>query len=86
MANARHKKANTESKENLNSLEDLNSLPAEEENTTDVEGFMGTLEDIGIAVSDDKKFKSSSDMKDSEGEEWTALAAPDISNSIRMYL
>ena len=53
---------------------------------TDVEGFMGTLEDIGISVSDDKKFKSSSDMKDSDTEEWTALAAPDISNSIRMYL
>ena len=84
MANTRHKHAkNNADKENLGSMEDLNSLAAEEENTTDVESFMGTLEDMGISVSDDKKFKSSSDMKDSEPDEWAALAVPDISNSIR---
>lgn len=89
MANSRRKGSKETAdmnKENAGSLEDLNNLSAEQENTTDVEGFMGTLEDMGISIADDKKFKSSSDMKDSESEEWTALAAPDISNSIRMYL
>jgi len=87
MANARPKRAKgATNKENLGSLEDLNGISVEEENTADVEGFMGTLEDMGISVADDKKFKSSSDMKDSEPDEWATLAMPDISNSIRMYL
>ena len=89
MANSRRKGSKETAdinKESSGSLEELNNLSAEPENTTDVEGFMGTLEDMGISIADDKKFKSSSDMKDSESEEWTALAAPDISNSIRMYL
>ena len=89
MANSRHKhtKANAENGKDLNGLEDLNNLSSEYENTTDVESFMGTLEDIGISIADDKKFKSSADMKDSDSEDWSALAAtPDISNSIRMYL
>ena len=87
MANSRNKrsKETAEMKESAG-LEELNNLSSEPENTTDVEGFMGTLEDMGISIADDKKFKSSSDMKDSDTEEWTTLAAPDISNSIRMYL
>ena len=85
MANRRKSSKETPSNKEMGALEDL-PLQAEPENTTDVEGFMGTLEDIGIAFSDDKKFKSSSDMKDSDTEEWMTLAAPDISNSIRMYL
>lgn len=72
------------------SLEDINrSLSSNEANAEDVDGLMGTLEDMGIAVVDDKKFKSSSDMKDtSEPEDWSSLSSsmPDISNSIRMYL
>ncbi|MBR3632786.1 MAG: sigma-70 family RNA polymerase sigma factor [Elusimicrobiaceae bacterium] len=69
------------------SLDEINrSLSSNSASAEDVDGLMGTLEDMGIAVVDDKKFKSSSDMKDSSySEDWSA-AMPDISNSIRMYL
>ncbi|MBR5151616.1 MAG: hypothetical protein IKW71_02140, partial [Elusimicrobiaceae bacterium] len=70
------------------SLEDLNrSLAAAEMSAEDVEGVMGTLDDLGIQVVDQKKFKEAE--KENVNEEWNALSAAtgmDVSNSIRMYL
>lgn len=69
------------------SLDEINrSLTANSMSAEDIDGLMGTLEDMGIQVVDDKKIKSAS-LADKEvyTEEW-ASANPDISNSIRMYL
>lgn len=66
------------------SLDEINrSLTSNSMSAEDIDGLMGTLEDMGIQVVDDKKFKSSSD-KETYTEEWASN--PDISNSIRMYL
>ncbi len=69
------------------SLEEINrSLTSNSMSAEDIDGLMGTLEDMGIQVVDDKKIKSAS-LADKEvyTDEWAA-ANPDISNSIRMYL
>ncbi len=69
------------------SLEDLNrSLAAAELSAEDVDGVMGTLDDLGIQVVDQKKFKEAE--KESLSEDWNNLSAAglDVSNSIRMYL
>lgn len=68
------------------SLDEINrSLTSNSVNAEDIDNLMGTLEDMGIQVVDDKKFKSGADTKDSYAEDWSAVS-PDISNSIRMYL
>ena len=68
------------------SLDEINrSLTSNSVNAEDIDNLMGTLEDMGIQVVEDKKFKSSADTKDSAAEDWSAVS-PDISNSIRMYL
>ena len=68
------------------SLEDLNrSIAASDMSAEDIDGVMGTLDDLGIQVVDQKKFKSvSAPEKESLSEDWSS--SPDISNSIRMYL
>ncbi len=69
------------------SLEEINrSLTSNSMSAEDIDGLMGTLEDMGIQVVDDKKIKAAS-LADKEvyTDEW-ASANPDISNSIRMYL
>ncbi len=68
------------------SLEDLNrSIAASDMSAEDIDGVMGTLDDLGIQVVDQKKFKSvSSSDKEALSEDWSS--SPDISNSIRMYL
>ena len=68
------------------SLEELNrSIAASDMSAEDIDGVMGTLDDLGIQVVDQKKFKSvSTPDKEALSEDWSA--APDISNSIRMYL
>ena len=69
------------------SLDEINrSLTSNSMSAEDIDGLMGTLEDMGIQVVDDKKIKSAS-LADKEvyTDEWAA-ANPDISNSIRMYL
>lgn len=68
------------------SLEELNrSIAASDMSAEDIDGVMGTLDDLGIQVVDQKKFKSvSAADKDALSEDWSA--SPDISNSIRMYL
>lgn len=69
------------------SLEDLNrSIAASDMSAEDIDGVMGTLDDLGIQVVDQKKFKSvSAADKEALNEDWSS-ASPDISNSIRMYL
>ena len=69
------------------SLEDLNrSIAASDMSAEDIDGVMGTLDDLGIQVVDQKKFKSvSAADKEALSEDWSS-ASPDISNSIRMYL
>ncbi len=68
------------------SLEDLNrSIAASDMSAEDIDGVMGTLDDLGIQVVDQKKFKSvSAPDKEALSEDWSS--SPDISNSIRMYL
>ncbi len=69
------------------SLDEINrSLTTNAMSAEDIDGLMGTLEDMGIQVVDDKKIKSAS-LADKEvyTDEW-ASSNPDISNSIRMYL
>ncbi len=68
------------------SLEDLNrSIAASDMSAEDIDGVMGTLDDLGIQVVDQKKFKSvSTPDKEALSEDWSS--SPDISNSIRMYL
>lgn len=69
------------------SLEDLNrSIAASDMSAEDIDGVMGTLDDLGIQVVDQKKFKSvSAADKEALSEDWSS-SSPDISNSIRMYL
>ena len=69
------------------SSEDLNrSIAASDMSAEDIDGVMGTLDDLGIQVVDQKKFKSvSAADKEALSEDWSS-ASPDISNSIRMYL
>ncbi len=69
------------------SLEDLNrSLAAAELSAEDVDGVMGTLDDLGIQVVDSKKIKETE--KETLSDDWNNLSAAgmDVSNSIRMYL
>ena len=68
------------------SLEELNrSIAAADMSAEDIDGVMGTLDDLGIQVVDQKKFKSvATQEKEALSEDWSA--SPDISNSIRMYL
>jgi len=68
------------------SLEELNrSIAAADMSAEDIDGVMGTLDDLGIQVVDQKKFKSvAAQEKDALSEDWSS--SPDISNSIRMYL
>ncbi len=68
------------------SLEELNrSIAASDMSAEDIDGVMGTLDDLGIQVVDQKKFKSvSASDKEALSEDWSS--SPDISNSIRMYL
>ena len=69
------------------SLDEINrSLTSNSMSAEDIDGLMGTLEDMGIQVVDEKKIKAAS-LADKEvyTDEWAA-ANPDISNSIRMYL
>ena len=68
------------------SLEELNrSIAASDMSAEDIDGVMGTLDDLGIQVVDQKKFKSvSAPDKEALSEDWSS--SPDISNSIRMYL
>ena len=69
------------------SLDEINrSLTSNSMSAEDIDGLMGTLEDMGIQVVDDKKFKAAErEEKESYTEDWSS-ANPDISNSIRMYL
>lgn len=66
-------------------LDEINkSLTSAASNSDDIDGLMGTLEDLGIKVVD-KKYKAvAMSEKEAYTEEWTANM--DISNSIRMYL
>ncbi len=70
------------------SIDDLNrSFAAADMSAEDVEGVMGTLDDLGIQVVDQKKFKETE--KETISEDWNALTSAtgmDVSNSIRMYL
>ncbi len=73
------------------SLDEINrSLSSNAISAEEVDNLMGTLEDMGISVVEDKKFKSQADGKDTDTEDWSssslAASMPDISNSIRMYL
>ena len=66
-------------------LEDLNrSMAQADMSAEDVDGVMDTLDDLGIQVVEQKKFKSSAAEKETLSEDWSASL--DISNSIRMYL
>jgi len=70
----------------LLSLEDLNRSIAGNEMGSDMDNLLEELNSQGV---DTKKLKTVSQEKDSSSEEWAAVApvvAPDISNSIRMYL
>lgn len=66
-------------------LDEINkSLTSAASTSDDIDGLMGTLEDLGIKVVD-KKYKSvAMSEKEAYTEEWNANM--DISNSIRMYL
>ena len=70
------------------SIDELNRSFAEADmSAEDVEGVMGTLDDLGIQVVDQKKFKEAE--KETINEDWNTLttaAGLDVSNSIRMYL
>lgn len=68
------------------SLEELNrSIAAADMSAQDIDGVMGTIDDLGIQVVDQKKFKSvAAQEKETLSEDWSST--PDISNSIRMYL
>ncbi len=69
------------------SVEELNrSLAAADMSAQDVEGVMGTLDDLGIQLVDQKKLKETE--KETLSEDWNSLSASglDVSNSIRMYL
>ena len=69
------------------SVDELNrSMAAADMSAEDVEGVMGTLDDLGIQLVDEKKLKETE--KEALSEEWNNLsnAGLDVSNSIRMYL
>ncbi|MBO5911424.1 MAG: hypothetical protein J6Q05_04465, partial [Elusimicrobiaceae bacterium] len=68
------------------SVDELNrSMAAADMSSEDVEGVMGTLDDLGIQLVDDKKLKETE--KEALSEEWNNLSnSMDVSNSIRMYL
>ena len=70
------------------SIDELNRSFAEADmSAEDVEGVMGTLDDLGIQVVDQKKFKEAE--KENISEDWNTLttaAGLDVSNSLRMYL
>ena len=68
------------------SLEELNrSIAASDMSAEDIDGVMGTLDDLGIQVVDQKKYKAAAaENKEALSEDWSA--SPDVSNSIRMYL
>ena len=77
----------TEGKESgFLSLEELNrSIAASDMSAQDIDGVMGTIDDLGIQVVDQKKFKSvAAPEKETLSEDWSSSL--DISNSIRMYL
>jgi len=67
-------------------LEEINrSLTSASMSGEEIDSLMTTLEDLGIAVVDRKKYKAMAlAEKEAYTEEW--IANPDISNSIRMYL
>lgn len=67
-------------------LEEMNrSLTNASMSSEEIDTLMGTLEDLGIAVVDRKKFKMVVGAeREAYTEEWSAT--PDVSNSIRMYL
>ncbi len=67
-------------------LEEINrSLTNASMSSEEIDTLMGTLEDLGIDVVDRKKFKMvAAAEREAYTEEWGA--APDVSNSIRMYL
>lgn len=67
-------------------LEEINrSLTNASMSSEEIDTLMGTLEDLGIEVVDRKKFKMvAAAEREAYTEEWDA--APDVSNSIRMYL
>ncbi|PIU19717.1 MAG: hypothetical protein COT18_06000 [Elusimicrobia bacterium CG08_land_8_20_14_0_20_59_10] len=67
-------------------LEEMNrSLTNASMSSEEIDTLMGTLEDLGIEVVDRKKFKLvAAAEREAYTEEWSA--APDVSNSIRMYL
>ncbi|MDR0292296.1 MAG: sigma-70 family RNA polymerase sigma factor [Elusimicrobium sp.] len=67
-------------------LDEINrSLTSSSMSAEDIDGLMGTLEDLGIQVVDRKKYKAVA-MADKEAYTEEFIANPDISNSIRMYL
>ncbi len=67
-------------------LEEINrSLTTATMSSEEIDSLMTTLEDLGIEVVDRKKFKMvAAAEKEAYTEEWSS--APDVSNSIRMYL
>ncbi len=68
------------------SSEELNRSIAEADmSAEEIDGVRDTLDDLGIQVVDQKKFKSiAAQEKEALSEDWSGM--PDISNSIRMYL
>ena len=61
------------------------SIAAADMSAEEIDGVRDTLDDLGIQVVDQKKFKSvAAQEKEALNEDWSGL--PDISNSIRMYL
>ncbi|HNT98596.1 MAG TPA: RNA polymerase sigma factor region1.1 domain-containing protein, partial [Elusimicrobiales bacterium] len=67
-------------------LEEMNrSLTNASMSSEEIDNLMTTLEDLGIDVVDRKKFKLvAAAEREAYTVEWDA--APDVSNSIRMYL
>ncbi|PIS47456.1 MAG: hypothetical protein COT17_03450 [Elusimicrobia bacterium CG08_land_8_20_14_0_20_51_18] len=67
-------------------LEEVNrSMTNASMSSDDIDNLMSTLEDLGIDVVDRKKYRMvSASEKEAYTEEWGA--APDVSNSIKMYL
>ena len=66
-------------------LEDLNrSIASSDMSAEDIDNVMGTLDEMGIQVVDQKKFKETE--KEPVSEDLMSAAGLDISNSIRMYL
>ena len=74
------KESGTVSLDEINRSLSSNAISAEE-----VDNLMGTLEDMGISVVEDKKFKSHADGKDTDTEDWSSssLAASLLQNTPR---